>query len=172
MKKHITILLLIFSALSVFGENMDFLKKDIKSIKIVGISLKTTNENNQASKDIPVLWEKFFKENVSDKITNKKSCEIYALYTDYEGDFMKPYSVVLGYEVENFENIPEGMTAKEIPSSSYAVFKAENPKTVMSAWQNIWKTSLNRKYLVDFEVYKTINSSTDMPSIEICVGIE
>lgn len=172
MKKHILFLVLIFSSLSIFGENMDFFKKDIKSIKIVGISLKTTNENNQAAKDIPILWDKFFKENISDKIENKKSNEIYALYTDYEGDFMKPYSVVLGHEVENFENIPEGMTAKEIPSSSYAVFQAESPKKVISAWQNIWKTSLNRKYLVDFEVYKTVNSSIDMPSIEICVGIE
>jgi predicted transcriptional regulator YdeE len=30
---------------------------------VIGIEVRTTNENEQAAKDIPVFWEKFMKEN-------------------------------------------------------------------------------------------------------------
>ena len=35
----------------------------LESFKVIGISVRTTNENGQAAKDIPFLWNKFFEEN-------------------------------------------------------------------------------------------------------------
>ena len=52
-------------------------KIEIKNeIKIIGIKLKATNENNQATKDIPQLWKKFYSENLSKK-TYSGDFEVY-----------------------------------------------------------------------------------------------
>jgi len=34
---------------------------ELESFKVIGISVRTTNENGQAAKDIPFLWNKFLK---------------------------------------------------------------------------------------------------------------
>ncbi len=33
----------------------------VEPFKVIGIAVRTTNENNQAAKDIPLLWEKFIR---------------------------------------------------------------------------------------------------------------
>ena len=43
----------------------------IEAFNVIGIAVKTTNENGQAGKDIPALWEKFISEGILDKIPNK-----------------------------------------------------------------------------------------------------
>jgi predicted transcriptional regulator YdeE len=70
--------------------------------------LRTTNENNQAAQDIPVLWEKLMNEGIVNAIPNKIDTTIYSLYTDYEKDHTKPYTTILGCKVENIDHIPEG----------------------------------------------------------------
>jgi predicted transcriptional regulator YdeE len=62
----------------------------LESFKVIGISVRTTNENRQATKDIPFLWKKFFEENISSKIPNKLSDDLYCVYTHYEKDHTKP----------------------------------------------------------------------------------
>jgi hypothetical protein len=47
---------------------------------MIGISTETTNESMI---DIETLWGKFWGENSADKIPNKASDKIYAVYTDY-----------------------------------------------------------------------------------------
>jgi predicted transcriptional regulator YdeE len=81
---------------------------------VIGIEVRTTNENEQAAKDIPVLWEKFMKENVLNNIPNKIDNTIYSIYTEYEKDHTKPYTTLLGCKVESLENIPEGMAGKSL----------------------------------------------------------
>jgi 8-oxo-dGTP diphosphatase len=121
----------------------------------IGIELKTSNAPGRAEKEIPSHWEKFSKEGVFEKIPNKKSGEIFALYTNYEGDFTKPYSCIIGCEVTSLKDIPTKMVGKEIPSTTYAVFtaKGEFPYSVVKTWQEIWKSPLKRSYLGDFEMY-------------------
>jgi predicted transcriptional regulator YdeE len=36
----------------------------IQKFSVIGISVRTTNENGQAGQDIPALWQKFMSENV------------------------------------------------------------------------------------------------------------
>ena len=57
------------------------------AFKIIGISVRTTNENGQSSKDIPFLWNKFFEENILEQIPNKIGKDIYCVYTDFRKDF-------------------------------------------------------------------------------------
>lgn len=132
--------------------------KTVKKNKmiVVGIKVRTTNENEKAAKDIPMLWDKFIKESVGSKVVNKVDETIYALYTDYESDYTKPYTTLLGYRVENLDNISEDLTVKIIPAANYATFVAKGDLTkdaVYNEWLKIWKTDLNRAYTTDLEIY-------------------
>ena len=44
------------------------MKTNIESFHIIGITIRTNNENEQAAKDIPELWGKFYSENILEKI--------------------------------------------------------------------------------------------------------
>ncbi|HBS47884.1 TPA: AraC family transcriptional regulator [Candidatus Dependentiae bacterium] len=139
-------------------------------IQIEGISIKTTNQNNQAQKDLGILWNKFLSENIPSQITNKLNENIYVLYTDYEGDFTKPYKCVIGCEVKtSTEN--STLSHKIIPSGNYAFFKAEGkmPDELMNTWQKIWNSNLDRSYICDFEIWKTIDGKTE---VEIYIGLK
>ena len=68
-------------------------------MKIIGISVKTTNENGQSTADIEQLWEYFFSKNIISHIPNKKNENIFSIYTDYESDFRGKYTTILGVEV-------------------------------------------------------------------------
>ncbi|WP_276835783.1 GyrI-like domain-containing protein [Chryseobacterium cucumeris] len=94
----------------------------IEPFKVIGISVRTTNENGQAGKDIPVLWEKMISENIVNSIPNKIDNTIYSIYTDYEKDHTKPYTTVLGCKVENLDNIPEGMVGYSFDGGDYLKF--------------------------------------------------
>ena len=50
-------------------------------MKIIGISVKTTNENGQSTADIEQLWEYFFSKNITSHIPNKKNENIFSIYT-------------------------------------------------------------------------------------------
>ena len=84
----------------------------IKSFSVVGISIRTTNENGQATKDIPALWGKFMSEGIIEKIPNKIDNTVYCIYTDYEKDHTKPYTTILGCKVSTLNNIPNEMVVK------------------------------------------------------------
>lgn len=74
-------------------------KTNMQKINIVGISVRTSNNNGEAGRDIPALWNKFLVEGISEKILNKVDETIYCLYTDYEKDHTTPYTTILGCAV-------------------------------------------------------------------------
>ena len=65
-------------------------------MKIIGISVLTTNQNGQAMQDIGNLWKRFFSEQILAKIPNKVSDAIYSIYTDYQKDYTEPYTCIIG----------------------------------------------------------------------------
>ncbi len=128
----------------------------INDFNIVGISTRTTNENQQAAKDIPKLWEKFFSNNIASKIPNRTDNNIYCVYTEYEEDFTKPYTVLIGCKVESLSSIPDEMIGKSFDGGKYKNFTTEKGKlseVVIGKWMEIWETDLPRKYTADFELY-------------------
>jgi predicted transcriptional regulator YdeE len=123
---------------------------------IIGISVRTTNENGQSSIDIPELWKRFFEEGLLERIPDKSDSSIYCVYTDYEKDFTKPYTVILGCRVNNLKTIPEGMVGKVIPGGDFMKFTAKGDVTqgsVFFEWKKIWESKIDRKYTADFEIY-------------------
>lgn len=71
----------------------------IEKFSVIGISVRTTNENGQSAKDIEALWGKFWGEEIQNQIPNKINDDIYAVYTDYETDFNGPYTLIIGLTV-------------------------------------------------------------------------
>jgi predicted transcriptional regulator YdeE len=145
------------------------------AVVVIGIDCRTSNTPEAGPKDIPKLWGRFYSEDILNRIPNKTSNEVIALYCDYEGDCTQPYSVVIGCPVSSIDTIPEGMVAKTIPASAYAVFHAigEHPKALIETWGNIWKqSSLERTYISDFELYGNKFFSGLPKEVEVYIGID
>lgn len=141
---------------------------------VIGIECRTSNAPEAGLHDIPRHWEKFFNENVVLRIPNKATDEVIALYCDYEGDHTLPYSLVIGSEVSSLEDIPEGMVAKMLPASTYAMFPAigEHPKSLINTWKTIWQTDLKRTYTGDFEVYGHKFMADTTKEVDVFIAIE
>ncbi|RXM50342.1 MULTISPECIES: GyrI-like domain-containing protein [unclassified Chryseobacterium] len=146
----------------------------IEPFKVIGIAVRTTNENEQAAKDIPVLWEKFMQENVLNNIPNKIDNTIYSIYTDYEKDHTKPYTTLLGCKVESLENIPEGMIGKSFEGGDYIRFTAKGnlgEGLVINEWFKIWNMDLGRTFTADFEIYGEKAQNPSDAEVDILIAI-
>jgi predicted transcriptional regulator YdeE len=122
---------------------------------IIGISVRTTNENNKALKDIGELFGKFMGQNIPEIIPNKISGDIYCVYTDYESDYNGPYTAIVGCKVSSLKDISSGLIGKTIPDSKYQVYKSTGKLSISLAktWEGIWNTDINRRYSADFDIY-------------------
>jgi predicted transcriptional regulator YdeE len=149
-------------------------KQHIHQFNIIGISVRTTNENMQAMKDIPELWNKFMTGQVAEKIPNKIDDTVYCIYTDYEKDHTKPYTTILGCKVKNLDHIPEGMTGKSIPAGDYTPFLAKGnimQGSVYNEWMKIWDANLPRTFTSDFEVYGAKAQNPENAEVDIFISL-
>lgn len=149
-------------------------KQTIQPFSIIGIAIRTSNENGQAAKDIPALWNRFMTEGIAAKIPNKTDTAIYCMYTDYEKDHTKPYTTILGCRVENLDTIPEGMTGKLIEEATYTRHIAKGnlqQGIVFAAWTKIWNSDLDRTFTTDFEVYGEKAQNPENAEVEIFVAL-
>ena len=150
-------------------------KVTIKPFKIIGISVRTTNENGQSAKDIGALWNTFIAEGILDKIPNKIDNTIYSIYTDYESDYIKPYTTILGCKVSSIEEIPTGMIAQTFDGGNYTKYVSKGDLTkgvVYEEWLKIWNSNLKRAYTADFEVYGEKSQNPSNAEVEIFVALE
>ncbi|NOU47990.1 MAG: AraC family transcriptional regulator [Bacteroidales bacterium] len=149
--------------------------QQIKKFSVIGISVRTTNENGQAGNDITALWNKFMSEDILEKIPNKIDNSIYCVYTDYEKDHTKPYTVILGCKVINPDNIPVGMVGKSIEGGKYEKYVAKGnilQGIVFDAWNKIWGLDIPRTYIADFEVYSETIKNLEDAEVDIFIDIK
>ncbi|UCA61094.1 GyrI-like domain-containing protein [Chryseobacterium rhizoplanae] len=147
----------------------------VEPFKVIGIEVRTTNENEQAAKDIPVLWEKFMKENLLNNIPNKIDNTIYSIYTEYEKDHTKPYTTLLGCKVESLENIPEGMAGKSFDGGDYVKFTVKGNLAeglVINEWLKIWNMDLGRTFTADFEIYGEKAQDPSDAEVDILIAVK
>ena len=153
---------------------MDKIKKN--EFKLIGLKLdkKTTNQNGQSGLDCGNLWQKFEKENFVEKIPNKLSEEIYAVYFDYEDDYTKPFSYFIGCKVKIDSEVPNGMDSLSLPAENYSkiIAKGKMPDCVSDSWKNIWASNIDRAYNCDFEVYDERSKDWSNAEVEIFVSVK
>jgi len=119
---------------------------------IVGLAVRTDNE--RAMKDIPEICAKF-QEGWQEKIQNCVNDDIVCAYLEYDEDFDKPYTYIIGCVVKNADKIPAGMVCKELAGGVYAKVEVfgEYPDSLLAAWEDIWDSDMDRAYVTDYEVY-------------------
>lgn len=141
---------------------------------MIGIECRTSNSSEEGPYDIPQLWNRFYSEDIISKIPNKVSSEVVALYCDYEGDYTKPYSLIIGCAVTSLFIVPEGMVAKMIPGGFYALFTAigEYPACLIETWGAIWQIDLKRTYTGDYELYGDRFTSRVPKEVDIFIAID
>lgn len=145
------------------------------AIQVIGITCRTSNAPDAAPIDIPRLWEQFYEDRILEEIPGKINSDIIALYCDYEGDFTKPYAVVIGTAVTSLDQIPEGMVGKTIPAGAYATYTAigEQPQATLETWGKIWQdSSLKRTYTGDYELYTDRFFSKEGPEVDVFIAVE
>lgn len=147
----------------------------MQKIDILGISVRTSNNNGEAARDIPALWSRFIIEGLAGIIPNKVDETIYCLYTDYEKDHSTPYTTILGCAVSTLTDIPEGMVAKSIEVANYQKYTAKgNLKegVVFNEWVKIWNSDLDRSYTTDYEVYGLKAGNMENAEVDIFIAIK
>ena len=149
---------------------------NINSFQIIGISIKTANNDlEKLQHDMQSLWNRFITESIADKIPNRISNDIYCVYTDYDGDYTEPYVAILGFKVENLDNIPSGLSGKSFTGGSYIKKVAKGnlfSGIVYDAWKEIWALDIPRTYHADFEIYGVKAGNPENAEVEILVGVE
>ncbi|MFQ6602887.1 GyrI-like domain-containing protein [Flavobacterium sp. C3NV] len=147
----------------------------IQKFNVIGISVRTTNENGQSGKDIPALWSQFMSEEIQSKIPNKVSEDLFCIYTDYEKDHTKPYTTILGCKVENLDVVPENMIGKTIESANYEELIAKGNLSegiVYNKWLEIWNSDLDRSFTADFEVYGEKTQNPEKAEVAIYIALQ
>ena len=150
-------------------------KVTIKEFTVIGIAVRTTNENEQSAKDIGKLWKEFMTEGILGRIPNKIDNTIYSIYTEYESDHTKPYTTILGCKVENSDTVPNGMVAKTFKDGNYTKFVSKGDLTkgaVYETWSKIWNADLDRTFTADFEVYGEKAQNPTDAEVDIYVAIK
>lgn len=132
-------------------------------IHVIGIELRTTNDNGLAFQAIPDFWGRFMKEGIAGKIPNKLNNDIYAVYTNFENEGKNNngmYSLIIGCSVKPETILEPGFTKVTIPAGNYRVFPVEKGRQdkVGDAWREIWAIPQSEKntwkFKCEFEHYQ------------------
>jgi predicted transcriptional regulator YdeE len=151
--------------------------KEVKLEKsmLIGLSLKrqTSNQNGQSAIDCGSHWQEFVGGNYFDRIPDKLSQDIFAVYHQYQGDHTKPYSYFIGCKVATGSVVPQGLDSIILSEGVYQKIKARGvmPDCVANAWEGIWKGDSRRAYLTDFEVYGEGSKDWNDAEVEIYLSV-
>lgn len=148
---------------------------EIGPFSVIGISVITTNTNAQSAQDLGALWQRFYVEQLMDKVPQTLSNEVYAVYTDYESDFTGKYTAIIGLR-SNASTPPHGLTMKKFTGGKFVryVAKGQMPTAVINTWQQIWADDkqLNRRYEYDFEVYGAKSNDGENAEVDIYISVK
>lgn len=128
-----------------------------QAIKVVGLELRTSNA--QAFDTIPSHWQKFYVDAVLDRIPNKVSDDVFAVYTNFANPGQNnegTYSLIIGAQVNSLDGVPPDLATTVIPESKRQVFQVEagHPEQVGAKWQEIWEAPLDKAFVADYEHYR------------------
>ena len=131
-------------------------------MKIVGISAKVANDREDLIDD---AWELFANSEVLEYLDGQNiSDDIISVYYEYEGDHTAPYSLLIGYEVEDTFAIPNGLNHIDI-KTNHVIYDidGELPDAIIEKWHEIWNdTSKERVYNADFDRYNPKNDTAEV----------
>ena len=157
--------------------------KKLSEFKVIGlgekfISILSTEKNNLFV--IPALWDKYLiRKNEIKKINNNVD---FGICLPVENKFKTHPDECLYLacaEVQNFDNVPDGMITRLIPSGEYAVFthkgKLDKLDHSMNYIYGLWlpKSGKKLREAPDLELYDSrFNLDSDASELDIYIPIE
>lgn len=157
---------------------MDYQKVELAEILLVGMEIRTNNEDEMSGRGkIANLGQRFYREGLP-KIETHVQDSIFAVYTDYESDETGWYTYFIGVKVSSLAEIPPGMKGKRIPAAKYAKILTSAgalPDVVIKKWQQIWADDLLKKkraYTADLEIYDLSRGGAEQTKIVIYLAIK
>jgi predicted transcriptional regulator YdeE len=141
---------------------------------LVGMAIRTTNQNGQSQQDIGALWGRIMQQNLLEKIENKVSDDTYCVYTDYETDYTGAYTCIIGCKVNSTDDMPKGFIGITIAADKYEIYHLEGkfPEKVHLAWREIWGSDVNRAYSADFDLYSADAKSFEDTEVKIYLAVK
>ena len=147
---------------------------EVDEFDVVGLSIVTNN--TKAAEDINALWERFFKESTGQYVPDKVNDNIYAVYSDYEGDHEAPYRFTIGYPVTGGggDGTPQSMHRITVQDQQYVIMSAagQQPKALIETWEAIWSGDLPRSFTTDFELYGPRFFEDGINEVLVHIGIK
>ncbi len=136
---------------------MSYAIKDEPAVTVMGVYGRASNAEPHKIGD---LWRRFNAVGKEQSIPARTSNENYCVYCEYEGDWTKEFTVVIGCAVPEDAEVPDGMKKISVAAGRFAVWypEGELPQSVFDAWAEVWKTPLDRLYHADYDVYGDISS--------------
>jgi predicted transcriptional regulator YdeE len=156
-------------------DNPVFTIKKMPARIVMGIKRRTSNADGRSVTDIPACWQEFLSRNMASKITNRaKTPAMFAVYSEYDSDWMGEYAYLIGSEVTKADIIPEGLAVTRIPAQTYAVFTAAGPMpdALLAVWMSVWGTSLPRTYTCDYEQYDARFTRPENKEVDIYIAVD
>jgi len=146
---------------------------NLEEKKVVGLRIRTNNNDPNMVKMIGSLWNHFFTDGVYQSILNKQNNNSIGLYTNYESDVNGAYDMMACCEVINTKSLPSGVSAQIIAAGRYAKFVVHGDvqQAVAQFWSKLWSMDLDRKYSCDFEEYQGI-SENNHAEIHIYISLK
>ncbi|WP_118973985.1 GyrI-like domain-containing protein [Taibaiella koreensis] len=146
-----------------------------ESFHVTGLSIRTSNDPGKAERDIPALWARFLSSAAATDIPGITGSDIYCVYTAYEDDHTKPYTVVLGYRTDAPEAIPAPYRSITVPGGAYRKVSVAGRLAdgiVVEAWMQIWQSGWDRAYTADYEVYGAAAQDQEAAEVDIFIAVK
>ena len=137
------------------------------AIKVAGYALKTKTKDGENNKAIPQFWDAYIKDGRMKKLHGESFLKNHSEYGACfpENPENGEFEYVIGVEVKDGHDVPEGYHVCTIPEALFAVFssppadRANFSKAIQGTWSYIfseWFPSSGYEYApgcVDFELY-------------------
>ena len=145
-------------------------------IKLIGKSIRTTNAEGKCIAEISNYWMEFYKAEEHLKIPNKTDENYcFGVYSNYESGAEGYYDFTIAYQVDSFDNIPDGFTAITIEPGNFAKFKEEAAMDIQTKcstlWNTIWNSDINRAFQIDYEYYEVATTCGENPQMEYFISV-
>ncbi|TXD35646.1 AraC family transcriptional regulator [Lujinxingia vulgaris] len=149
---------------------LEFHRKEEPARTLIGLPIRSSHAT--AWEDIPAFWQKVMEGQLLAELGETGT--IYAVYTDYEGDWQAPYTMLLAVECDAEREVPEGMRRVQVPAQTWAsaTLPDGSPETVWASWTEVWERWEERErrtYEVDLEIYRFGQAG---PQVELQIGLE
>ncbi|RVU43112.1 hypothetical protein EA187_12925 [Lujinxingia sediminis] len=150
--------------------SLEFCRKEESARTLIGLEIRSSHAT--AWEDIPAFWERVMAENLLAELGDVST--IYAVYTDYAGDWQAPYTMVLAVACDAEREVPGGMRRVQVPAQTWAsaTLLDVTPQAVWAGWTEVWERWEDRdrrSYEVDLEIYRF---GGEVPQVELQIGLE